>query len=107
MEATPLHASVAVAIPVLLVAMESPQRRNLLVGQVMAGGFVSAMVMCCRQLLSRPQASLAVQVRSMPGRPVQLGGVGASLKVIVTGWLKLPVIVAVPVAFVPVGSPQF
>src|SRR5262245_10361376 len=94
-------------MPVLFVSVESPQTRNLFVGQVMTGALVSKMMMCWRQVFSRPQASRAVQVRSIPARPVQLGGVGASVYVMVTGWLKLPVVVAVPVLFVPVESPQF
>src|SRR2546426_5121222 len=35
--------------------------------------------MCCRQVAVFPHRSVAVQVRSIPGTPLQLGAVGTSL----------------------------
>src|SRR5439155_1432751 len=98
--------SVAVAVPVLLGSVESPQASTLSAGQVMTGLVVSAKVMCCTQLLLLWQASSAVQVRSMPASPVQLTGVAASVWVMVTGWPQLSVAVAVPVLLGSVESPQ-
>src|SRR5947207_6599047 len=78
--------SVAVATPVLLVPVESPQANTLSAGQVMTGLVVSLNVMCWMQLALFWQASTAVQVRSMPALPVQLAAVGAWLKVIESGF---------------------
>src|SRR5437899_11151971 len=72
---------VAGALAVLAGAVESPHASTLSAGQVMTGGVVSAKVMCCTQVLMLPQASVAFQVRSIPGWPVQLAGVPASAKV--------------------------
>src|SRR5438552_6142504 len=83
--------SVAVALPVLAGAVEPPQASTLSAGQVMTGGVVSAKVMCCTQVLMLPQASVAFQVRSIPGWPVQLAAVPASVKVMVTVWPQLSV----------------
>src|SRR5881394_1682540 len=98
--------SVAVATPVLLVPVESPQARILSAGQVITGLVVSSKVMCWTQLALFWQASTAVQVRSMPALPVQLAAVGASLKLIAMGCPQLSVAVATPVLLVPVESPQ-
>src|SRR5216117_2485653 len=89
--------SVAVALPVLAGAVEPPQASTLSAGQVMTGGVLSAKLMCCTQVLMLPQASVAFQVRSMPGWPVQLAAVPASVKVMVTVWPQLSVAVALPV----------
>src|SRR6266496_1966386 len=83
--------SVAVAEPVLLGSVESPHARTLSAGQVMTGMAVSAKLICCTQVATLWQASSALQVRSMPGLPVQLAAVGASVCVIVTGWPQLSV----------------
>src|SRR5207249_144361 len=98
--------SVAVALPVLAGAVEPPQASTLSAGQVMTGGVLSAKVMCCTQVLMLPQASVAFQVRSMPGWPVQLAAVPASVKVIVTVWPQLSVAVAPPVLAGAVEPPQ-
>jgi hypothetical protein len=58
-----LQLSVAVAVPVLAGAFESPQASTLSGGQVMTGGVVSVTVTVCVQLLVFPQPSVAVQVR--------------------------------------------
>src|SRR5881628_2852477 len=98
--------SVALALPVLAVAVESPQARTLSAGQLMTGGVMSAKVMCWTQVLLLPQASSAFQVRSMPALPVQLAGVAASVKVRVTLWPQLSVALALPVLAGAVESPQ-
>src|SRR6266850_3342753 len=67
MAGLPPQLSVAVATPVLLVPVESPQASTLSIGQVITGSVVSAKVMCCTQVAKLPQASVAFQVRSMPG----------------------------------------
>src|SRR5207249_2088209 len=78
MVGAPPQLSVAVAVSVLLGSVESPHCSILSAGQVMSGGVVSTNVMCWTQVLELPQASVAVQVRSMPGLPVQLAAVAAS-----------------------------
>src|SRR5438552_4481536 len=83
--------SVAVALAVLAEAVELPHASPLSAGQMMTGGVLSAKLMCCTQVLMLPQASVAFQVRSMPGWPVQLAGVPASVKVMVTVWPQLSV----------------
>ena len=62
-EATPLQSSVAVAVPVLLGAVEAVQSTVVLAGQLITGPCVSVTVMCCVQLDALPQLSVAVQVR--------------------------------------------
>src|SRR6059036_1847388 len=95
------------AVPVLLGSVESPQARVLSSGQWMLGTVVSWKVMCCTQLLVLWQASAAYQVRSMPGLPVQLAVVGASLWVMITVPPQLsPLLLAVPVLLGSVESPQ-
>src|SRR6266496_1435161 len=98
--------SVAVAEPVLLGSVESPQARSLSDGQVITGGVVSAKVRCWTHVATLWQASSAFQVRSMPGLPAQLAAVGASLCVMVTGWPQLSVAVAKPVLLGSVESPH-
>jgi hypothetical protein len=63
--------------------------------------------MCWVQLTEFPQSSLAVQVRSIPARPVQLTAAAASM------WLKVtapgqvpPLAVAEPVLVESLESPQ-
>jgi hypothetical protein len=85
MVGVPPQLSVAVAVPVFAGAVESPHCNCLSGGQVITGGVVSTNVMCCTQVLILPHPSVAFHVRSIPGLPVQLGGVAASVKLIVTG----------------------
>src|SRR6266700_7186303 len=80
MLAMPLHASVAVAKPVLFVVGATVHSRMELVGQVMIGGVVSLKVIVCRQRLRLPQASRALQVRRIAALPVQLVLPGTSTK---------------------------
>src|SRR5437867_510463 len=82
---TAVQLSVAVATPVLFVAVESPHCRFLSGGQVITGGLVSTKVMCWTQAEELLQPSVAVHVRSIPCKPVQFVGVAASLKVMATG----------------------
>src|SRR5678816_903628 len=72
-------------------------------GQVSTGGVVSSTkVMCWTQVEKFPHASVAFQVRSIPGWPVQLAGAAESLNVITIGAGQLSVAVATPVLFVAV-----
>src|SRR5881409_2438159 len=106
MTGVPPQLSVAVAVPVSAGSVESPQAKTLSAGQAIPGGVVSAKLMCCTQVLMLPQASWAFQVRAMPALPVQLAGVAASVKVMVTGWPQLSVALALPVLAGAVQSPQ-
>src|SRR5262249_22118730 len=94
----PPQLSVAVASPVLLGSVESPQCGSLSAGQVRSGFVVSTNVMCWTQVLKFPHESVAFQVRSIPALPVQFAGVAASLCVIVTVPPQLSVAVASPVS---------
>src|SRR5437773_1216529 len=62
--------------------------------------------MCWTELVTLPQASVAVQVRAIPGTPTQPGGVAVSVKLIATVPPQLSVAVAEPVWVGSVGSPQ-
>ena len=75
----PSQLSVAVAKPVFAGSVESPHCNCLSGGQVIDGGFVSTKVICWMQVDELLHESVAVQVRAMPGSPVQLAGVGVSL----------------------------
>src|SRR5437899_12435634 len=73
----------------------------------MVGGVVSAKVMCCVQVEVWLPLLMAIQVRSMPVRPVQLAGVVTSVKVTVA--VPPPqsaLAVATPVLLVAVDSPH-
>src|SRR6266542_3999534 len=102
----PAQLSVAVAEPVWAGSIGSPQLSCCSAGQVMAGGVVSTKVRCWTQVSRLPQASVAFQVRSMPGTPAQPAGVAASVKVILTVPPQLSVAVAEPVCSGSVESPQ-
>src|SRR5215831_13861866 len=102
----PPQLSVAVAEPVFDGSVESPHCNCLSGGQVISGGVVSTKVMCWTQVLELPHASVAFQVRSIPGLPVQLGAVGASVELIVTVPPQLSVAVAEPVFDGSVESPH-
>src|SRR6266705_494890 len=69
---TPLHVSVAVATPVLLVVGGTVHSNVRSGGQVMIGGVVSWKRIVCTQLARLPQPSIAVQVRRIVPLPVQL-----------------------------------
>src|SRR5262245_28449253 len=75
-------------------------------GQVSEGAIVSTKVMCWTQVMVLPQLSVARQVRSMPSRPVQLGGVEESVKVIAGVPPQSSVAVAGPVLAGAVEAPQ-
>src|SRR6266540_3623053 len=102
----PAQLSVAVAEPVWAGSIGSPQLSCWSAGQVTAGGVVSTKVRCWTQEARLPQASVAFQVRSMPGRPAQPASAGASVKLIVITPAQLSVAVAEPVCAGSVGSPQ-
>src|SRR6185295_674880 len=74
-------------------------------GQTMPGGVLSTNTMCWTHVEALPQASVAFQVRSIPGLPVQLAAVGASEWVIVTE-LQASVAVADPVLPGSVAAPH-
>src|SRR5436309_1821543 len=99
--------SVAVAEPVLDGSVEAPHWSCRSGGQLMVGGVVSTKVMCWTQVAVLPQPSVALQVRSIPGTPVQLAAVAASANAIATGAWQLSVAVAEPVRPGSVGSPHW
>jgi hypothetical protein len=104
----PPQLSVTVAVPraALIWSAVGLQARVVVVPvAVMTGGVVSPKVMCCRQVATLPQAFVAFHVRSMPGLPVQLAAVAASVWVIV-GVPQLSVAVAVPVLEGSVEAPH-
>src|SRR5207247_1036004 len=105
MVTVPPQLSVAVAEPVLLGLAEAPQLSCMSGGQVITGGVVSTKMMCWTQVAVLPQASVAFQVRSIPGSPVQPPAVPPSVKLIATGPLQLSVAVAVPATAGSVASP--
>jgi hypothetical protein len=74
--------SVAVTSALTLASVGSVaglQPKLLPVGTVTVGAVVSTKVMCWTQVPTLPEASVAFQVRSMPGFPVQLAGAAASV----------------------------
>src|SRR5438067_241597 len=95
--AIPLHVSLAVAMPVLLVVGGAVHSRVMLVGQVMLGRVVSLKLIVCVQLALLPQPSVAVQVRRIMPLPVQLVLPKASTKLMSAIPLQLSVAVATPV----------
>src|SRR5437867_2001529 len=103
MLATPLHVSVAVAVPVLLVLGATVHSRMMSAGHVIAGNVVSLKVIVCRQVALLPQASVAVQARRIMPLPVQLVLSNASTKLILITPLHVSVAKARPVLPV-VGS---
>src|SRR2546426_11485143 len=98
--------SVAVAEPVLPGSVLSPHCRCLSGGQVMTGGVVSTKSMCWTQVAVLPHPSVAFQVRLIPGSPVQLAGVLASVNAMFTGLPQLSLAVAEPVWAGSVGLPH-
>jgi hypothetical protein len=57
--------SVAVANPVLPGSVEEEHSIETFGGQVMAGGVLSTIVICCKQVLEFPQSSVADHVLVM------------------------------------------
>src|SRR2546421_4008132 len=90
-------------MPVLVVEVEAPHCNCLSGGQVMLGPVVSTKLICWMQVALLLQPSVAFQVRAIPGLPVQLAGVGASVKVMVTAPPQLSVAVAEPAL---AGTPE-
>src|SRR5439155_18427512 len=80
MLATPLHVSVADAVPVLAVVGKMVHSKVMSAGQVMSGCAVSWKRMVCRHVALLPQPSVAVQVRRITPLPVQLVVSNASTK---------------------------
>src|ERR1041385_249450 len=64
----PLHASLAVAVPVLFVVAGIVQTRLMFAGQEMTGATLSLKSIICVQVLLLPQLSSAVQVRVITPR---------------------------------------
>src|SRR6266446_5472800 len=79
---TPLHSSLAVAVPVLFVVAATVHTRVMLAGQEMIGATVSLKSMNCVQVLLLPQLSSAVHVRLIERLPVQLAVPSVSTKLI-------------------------
>src|SRR5436309_485649 len=96
--------AVTVALPVTLGSVEVLHSTMAVGGQVMAGAIVSPTIMVWRQLLSLPQASVAVQVRVMTVVFGQLPGAVLSLWVMVGAGSQLSVAVALPVTLGSVGE---
>src|SRR6266567_1127116 len=91
-------------MPVTFVVGLAGHSRTAFEGQVMDGGVTSRTMIVWTQLEVLPQASVAVQVRTMvfvPAHPF----VTESLKAIVV-WLHPSCAVATPVALVPVSAGQ-
>src|SRR5438067_12842706 len=101
--AIPLHVSLAVAMPVLLVVGGTVHSKVMFVGQTMLGRVVSLKLIVCVQLALLPQRSVAVQVRRIVPLPVQLVLPKASMKLIVAITVHVSLAVATPVLLV-VGS---
>ena len=97
---TPLQESVAVAEPVLLVVGGIVHSSVMSGGQVIAGPTLSLKLIVCRQVELLPQPSVAVQVRSIIGFPVQLFEPKTSLKIMFLTPLQESVAVAAPVLLV-------
>jgi hypothetical protein len=101
---TPLQLSVAVARPVRSVVGGSVHSRVMSAGHVITGAVVSLNLIVCWQLTLLPQPSVAVQVRKIVPRPVQLVVPKASAKVMAATALHASAAVATPVLFVVGGS---
>src|SRR6266550_1687247 len=99
---TALHASWAVATPVLLVVVSAGQSRVTFAGTTRLGRVVSLRVSVWTQLLVFPQASVASQRRLMIIAPPQVL-LTESVKVTVTG-PQPSVAVATPVAVMLVSA---
>ena len=82
------------------------QPKLLPVGTVTVGAVVLVKVMDCTQLAELPEASVAVHVREMPARPVQLTGPAASVYVTFGLGSQVSVAVAVPVLLTLVDWPH-
>src|SRR2546426_6927707 len=80
MDLTPLHSSVAVAAPVLLVVAAAVHSRVMSAGQVIIGATVPLKSIICVQVLLLPQLSSAVHVRVIDRLPVQFAGSSVSTK---------------------------
>src|ERR1041385_8943637 len=106
---TALQLSPTVGEPRLtLEAMHEPGSvfTALFAGQAIVGGVVSTKVMCWVQI-DDWAPFVAVQMRLMPARPVQLAGVTTSVKLMVAlPPPQFPLAVAVPVLLVAVESPH-
>jgi len=97
MFATPLHVSVAVATPVLLVVVGTVHSKVMFVGQTITGGTLSLKLMVCTQLEVLPHASAAVHVRRIVPLPVQLVVLKVSTKLMLVTALHVSLAVAKPV----------
>src|SRR5690349_6482269 len=97
---TPLHVSVAVAVPVLVVVGGTVHSKVMFVGQLITGAVVSWNRIACTQLARLPQPSVAVQVRKIVPLPVQLVVLNASAKLMLVTPLHVSVAVARPVLIV-------
>src|ERR1051325_9235903 len=96
----PLHVSVALATPVLLVEGATVHSRVILVGHTITGGVVSLKLMVWMQLALLPQPSVAVQVRRMVALPVQFVAPKESPKTRLVMPLQVSVALATPVLLV-------
>jgi hypothetical protein len=95
MLATPLQASIAVALPVATGSVEASQATVTLVGHVITGGVVSTAAIVCGPLMLFPQASVAVQVRVITLVLPQPGALVSAWLIVTSPQVSNPV--AVPV----------
>src|SRR5438093_4487827 len=98
MLATPLQASMALALPVSAGSVEAVQTTLTLAGQVITGPTVSVTVTVWSQVDVLPQLSVAVQVRVMTYLPAQLPGAVTSLWVLLATPLQVSLALALPVS---------
>lgn len=92
-----LQLSVAVAEPVFPGKLLTEQLIVTLIGQVMAGAWLSSTTIVCVQVLELPQSSVAIQVRVIVLSCGHTPATVTSEKVIVAELSQLSVAVAVPV----------
>ena len=90
--------SVAVAMPVLAGNVLAVHSMVTLIGQVIAGAWLSSTKITWLQVLELPQSSVACQVRVMVISAGHIPGKEISLNVTVTEASQLSVAVAIPVA---------
>src|SRR5438093_5559456 len=101
MLATPLQASIALALPVSAGSFPTRRSSDLLAGQVITGPTVSVTVTVWSQVETLPQLSVAVQVRGMTSLLAQWPGAVTSQWWILATRLHASMALALPVS---VGS---
>src|SRR5438093_11800981 len=98
MLATPLQASMALALPVSAGSVEAVQTTLTLAGQVITGPTVSVTVMVWSQVETFPQLSVARSEERRVGKAGKLRGVVTSLWVMLATPLQASMALALPVS---------